>query len=96
MKEFGTPKFGDSPSQSPLEARPVPWMTTRTFLWPAEKDTWVHIPDSAHWAGACPAPSPLESSAGAGLGPAAERRGSAVQVAPCQLHLLHLPLVTPL
>lgn len=88
MKEFRTPRFGNIPNQSPIKARLLPLGDNQSISVPyKETDTWIHIPDpcpgSSGFLWKC-RPQGLESG----------EVGRALQWAPCQLHLPHLPPVT--
>lgn len=96
MKEFGTPRFGNTPNQSPLKASLMPLDDNQSVSVSCkETDTQIHIPDFSCWVGACPAPSLLDSSGRAGLRDwSQDKRVTLCGWVPCQLRLLQLPLVT--
>lgn len=56
MKEFRTPRFGNTPNQSPLKASLRPLDDNQSVSVSCkETDTQIRIPDFSCWAGACPA-----------------------------------------
>lgn len=96
MKEFRTPRFGNTPNQSPLKASLMPLDDNQSFSVSCkETDTQIRIPDFSCWVGACPAPSLLDSSGRAGLRDwSQDQQATLCKWVPCPPRLLHLPLVT--
>ena len=85
------PGFNKTQIKIHFKQSSCPWMTTKMFLYPAERNT-IHIPHSTPWVGARPVPGPVDSSRRVSL--EAGDRISRWCWEPCQSYLPPLPPTT--